>query len=180
MKPSKQTLLKICFPLLACALVLICIFACFFYLKGRSGAPVSPFSAASWDASPDESASLEGSAAVTYDSVYGGICYTYPHTYENLPGTIKYMFDDKEQLLCIAWTYTSDNEEELYDIYRSIEESVEAQTAKEAQTTDKTSNTGHVWYRKDGNIIVSLMITSNLKALQYSFLHPDISSPPQE
>lgn len=140
---------------------------------------VSPFSDAVWQDTPENIIAAKGSNYTTYDSVYGGLCYTYPHDYENRRGTIKYMFNEEDRLVCVAWTYSSAEEQELYDLYHLIEESVAIQIANESDTIDKASNTGHVWYRKDGNIILGLMITSDLKALQYSYLHPDISNAPQ-
>lgn len=86
------------------------------------------------------------------------------------------MFDDKERLMCVAWTCSADEEQELYDFYDLIEKDVNSQTGE----TGSSSNTGCVWYRENGNIILSLMITSDLKAMQYAYLHPDVSSPPKE
>lgn len=138
--------------------------------------PVSPFSDSTWEYTAEEIAAYEGTDCTTYDSVYGGTCYTYPKAYQNRQGTIKYMFNDENRLVCIAWTCASDEEQDLYDFYDLIEESVNSQTGE----TDTTSHAGRVWYRENGNIVLSLMITSDLKALQYAYLHPDVSSPPKE
>lgn len=140
--------------------------------------PASPFSDAVWQDTPENIIALEGDGYTTYDSVYGGTCYTYPHDYEDRQGTIKYMFNEEEHLMCVAWACAADEEQELYDLYHTIDESVNEKTTDEPDTTDKVSNTGHVWYRTEGNIILSLMITSDLKVLQYSYLHPDVSSTP--
>lgn len=148
--------------------------------KNSPNPPVSPFSNALWNDTLEDIKAYEGDEYTTYDSIYGGICYSYPKMYQNRQGTVKYMFDDEERLMCIAWTCSSDEEEELYSLYGVIEESINEQTGTEPHTTDKTSNTGHVWYREDGNIILSLMITSNLKAFQYSYLHPEVSNHPKE
>lgn len=139
-------------------------------------APPSPFSDVSWDHTVEDLFACEGDTPVTYDSVYGGICYTYPKTWQERTGTIKYMYNQEERLMCIAWTCSAEEEQELFDLYDIIEESVNTQT----EGTDKTSGSGHVWYRDEGNIILSLMITSDLKALQYAYLHPGVSSPPKE
>lgn len=144
--------------------------------KSGAAAPPSPFSDASWEYTVEDLLAYEGDSPVTYDSVYGGICYTYPKTWQERPGTIKYMYNQEERLMCIAWTCPAEEEQELYDLYDIIEESVNTRTGG----TDKTSNSGHVWYRDEGNIILSLMITSDLKALQYAYLHPEVSSPPKE
>lgn len=144
--------------------------------KSNSPAPASPFSDAAWNYTAEDIIAYEGDGYTTYDSVYGGVCYTYPKVYQERQGIIKYMFDEQERLMCIAWTCSAQEEQELFELYDSIEGTVNALTDE----TDVTSNAGHVWYREDGNIILSLMITSDLKALQYAYLHPDISNPPKE
>lgn len=139
-------------------------------------APASPFSDVSWNHTQEDIIAYEGEGYSTYDSVYGGICYTYPKVYQDRQGTIKYMFDEQERLMSIAWTYSAEEEQELFDFYDFIEGNVNTLTSE----TDITSNAGHVWYREEGNIVLSLMITSDLKALQYAYLHPDVSNPPKE
>ena len=152
--------------------VLFALVLCACRKEENPAAPVSPF----WEYTVEDVLAYEGSSPETYDSVYGGICYTYPKTYQERQGTIKYMFDDKERLMCVAWTCSADEEQELYDFYDLIEKDVNSQTGE----TGSSSNTGCVWYRENGNIILSLMITSDLKAMQYAYLHPDVSSPPKE
>lgn len=141
--------------------------------KAPANIPVSPFSDADWTCTAEDILSFEGDDFTTYDSVYGGLCYTYPKVYEDHQGTIKYMLDEEGQLKCIAFTFSAEEEQELYSFYELVEESVNAKIPFE---TDKAANSGHIWYRQEGNIILSLMITSDLKALQYSYLHPDVSS----
>ena len=82
------------------------------------------------------------------------------------------MFDGEERLMCVAWTCAADEEQELYDFYSQIEESVDAITNEDKPDPDKPLTSGRVWYREEGNIILSLMITSDLKVLQYGYLHP--------
>lgn len=142
--------------------------------------PVAPFCDAVWEDTLQDILSYEGNDYETYASVYGGTCYTYPKTYQDRQGTIKYMFDGEERLMCIAWTCSADEEQELYNLYGLIEESVDASLNEENPETDSSSNAGRVWYREDGNIVLSLMITSDLKALQYAYLHPDVSSQPKD
>ena len=156
--------------------VLFALVLCACRKEESPAAPVSPFSDSTWEYTVEDILAYEGSSPETYDSVYGGICYTYPKTYQEHQGTIKYMFDDKERLMCIAWACSADEAQELYDFYDLIEKDVNSQTGE----TGSSSNTGCVWYRENGNIILSLMITSDLKAMQYAYLHPDVSSPPKE
>ena len=148
--------------------------------KANPKTPAAPFSDASWDDTLEDILSSEGEGYSTYASVYGGTCYTYPKIYQERQGTIKYMFDGEGRLMCIAWTCSADEEQELYNFYNVIEESVDAIVNGDAPETDQPTNAGRVWYREEGNIILSLMITSDLKALQYAYLHPDVSSPPKE
>lgn len=143
---------------------------------GKDNPPASPFSDISWNHTAEDIIAYEGDGYSTYDSVYGGICYTYPKDYQNRQGTIKYMFDEKGRLMSIAWAYSAEEEQELYDFYDFIEEDVNTLTNE----TEVTSNAGHVWHREEGNIVLSLMITSDLKALQYAYLHPDVSNSPKE
>lgn len=148
--------------------------------KGNPGSPAAPFSDVSWDDSLEDILSYEGDGYSTYASVYGGTCYTYPKAYQERQGTIKYMFDGEERLMCVAWACSADEEQELYSLYDILEESVDDKVSGDAPGESQPSNTGRVWYREEGNIILSLMITSDLKALQYAYLHPDVSSQPRE
>lgn len=141
--------------------------------KNDVNLPISPFSDTTWNNTVEDILTYEGDDYTTYNSVYGGLCYTYPKSYENRQGTIKYMLDEEEHLKCIAFTFSAEDEQELFRFYESLEESINAKINFE---TDKTTNSGHIWYRKEGNVVLSLMITSDLKALQYSYLHPDVSS----
>lgn len=141
---------------------------------------IAPFSDATWEYTREDILSYEGDNYTTYDSVYGGTCYTYPKTYENYQGTIKYMLDAEDRLMCIAWAYSSDDEQELYSLYESISQSVYEANGETAYETDKPTNYGNVWRREEGNIILSTMITSDVKALQYAYLHPDVSNSGEE
>ena len=57
----------------------------------------------------DDIQALEGDSGESYDSVYDGTTYTYEKEYDGLKGTIKYMFDDKEKLVCLSWMYETDD-----------------------------------------------------------------------
>ncbi len=142
----------------------------------ESAEAIAPFSDATWAYTREDILNCEGENYTTYDSVYGGICYTYPKTYGAYQGTIKYMLDEEDRLMCVAWAYSSEDEQELSSLYESISQSVNEQNGNTAYETDTPSNYGNVWRRKEGNIILSTMITSDLKALQYAYLHPDVSS----
>lgn len=52
-----------------------------------------PFSHMTWTCSVSDVVAEEGEEHGSYDSVYGGVCYTYPKEFEGRAGTVKYMFD---------------------------------------------------------------------------------------
>lgn len=134
--------------------------------------PDCPFSDLKWTSSVSEMEKTEGSSYVAYDSVYGGTTYTYTKNYKKKEGTVKYMFDDKEQLASIAWAFGSDNADELYELYESIHAEVVAAYGESGYNTEKETNYGDVWYLDDGNIILSTMLTNDQKALQFAFVSP--------
>lgn len=161
-------------------LPLICGICLLFSACGSSAgitAAVAPFSDASWESTAEDILALEGESTDTYDSLYGGICYTYAKSYDGYDGTVKYMMDEQDRLMCVAWAYSSDSEEELSSLYKKIQDPLTSQYGDTSYDTNKATNYGNVWYREEGNIIVSTMITSELKSLQYAYLHPSVSTP---
>lgn len=164
------------FPLL---LILSCA-AVLFSSCQEPPAAVAPFSDAAWEFTSEDILQAEGSDFTTYDSIYGGICYTYFKAYEGHEGTIKYMLDGEDRLMCIAWTYSAETEDELYTLYDQIQQTVSESNGDAAQKTDAATNYGAVWYREEGNIVISTMVTSSMKALQFAYLHPEVSSPEKD
>lgn len=159
---------------------LVILSCCLILLSGcqeTQAAAVSPFSSATWEFTKEDILQAEGSDFTAYDSVYGGICYTYPKTYEGYEGTVKYMLDEQDRLMCIAWTYSAESDDELHALYNQLQANVSAQNDTASQETEAATNYGNVWYREEGNIVISSMVTSSMKALQYAYLHPDVSSP---
>jgi hypothetical protein len=144
--------------------------------NASSTLPDCPFSELKWNSSVKAMQKLEGSDYDTYDSVYGGTTYTYDKEYQGVTGTVKYMFDDKKNLACIAWTYGSDSADELYDLYENIHDDVVADYGDSGYNTEKATNYGDVWYLEDGNIIISTMVTDSQKALQFAYLSPEQST----
>ena len=134
---------------------LLCILMLFFdgCQKNAAPIPVSPFSDATWEYTKEDILNYQG-----------------------YQGTVKYMLDANERLMCIAWTYSSTDEQELYTLFESIQQAVYETNGDTSYETDKPTNYGNVWYREEGNIILSTMITTDLKALQYSYLNPEVSS----
>lgn len=139
-----------------------------------------PFSHFVWSSSAEDIIAEEGENYGSYDSVYGGVCYTYPKEFEGLMGTIKYMFDGNGSLVSMAWAYSSDSQEELLDLYERIYASVSAVYGESGYHAGHQTNYGGVWYRENGDIILSTMLTSENKALQYSYLSPAVSGGNQQ
>lgn len=139
----------------------------------------APFTKVSWNSTKEDIITEEGEGYETYDSVYNGDTYTYAKTYEGKEGTIKYMFDDKDELMCVAWAYGSDDATELEELYTKINDDMTDIYGKSGYSTDEeektVNNYGNIWYREEGDIIVTAMVTDENKALQFAFLHPEVS-----
>lgn len=158
--------------------IVICLTLMTFVITACSSAKETPalqcpFSELNWNSTVSEMESHEGESTDTYKSVYGGICYTYPKTFNEKSGTIKYMFDDKDKLMCIAWAYDSKDEKELQALYHDINKTVNDTYGESNYNTDKETNYGNVWYLEDGHIVLSTMITDSNKALQYAYISPE-------
>ncbi len=162
--------------LLTLSLCLLCICSCN-QTEDSSEKAVAPFTEAFWSSSVDDVIATEGASSYTYDSVYGGTTYTYPKEYSKKSGTVKYMFDEKDDLMCIAWAYGSDDEKELYDLYDEINQSVNDIYGESNYNADNNkTNYGNVWHLESGDIILSTMVTADNKALQYAYLNPAASN----
>lgn len=153
-----------------------------------------PFTEITWGSSPEDIQKAEGSSFETTDSEYKGTTYIYTKEYEGLKGRVEYAFDDKEKLLSMAWTYESDDAEDIQAVYEKLhKETVDALGDGDFATDKNKLNTrlqnsqeklnksgmtaplADVWYLKGGNVIMCAVITSDVKAFQYTFLHPDVS-----
>lgn len=140
---------------------------------------VAPFTDLSWSASTEDMIAAEGRDYETYPSVYNGTTYTYPKQYLGKDGTVKYMFDENGALMSAAWAFSSENIGVLQDLYNEINASVNAsfgESGYNADGTNSVGNYGNVWYLEQGDIVLSTMITSEAKALQYAYLHPSVSN----
>lgn len=135
-----------------------------------------PFSELEWSSSVKDMEAVEGTEHETYDSVYGGTTYTYDKEYQGVNGTVKYMFDENDKLASIAWAYGSESADELRDLYETVHADIVKAHGESGYNTQKETNYGDVWYREDGNIIISAMITDSQKAFQLAFVSPDHST----
>lgn len=139
-----------------------------------------PFTTAAWDSTLEDIKSLEGEVLESYDSAYNGTTYAFSKKYNELEGTVKYGFDDKEKLVSISWLYETDDSEDLTEVYDKIHKEAEDALGESgfSYNSDKFADIaipGDVWYRKEGNIIITAVDTEDAKLLQYTFLHPDVS-----
>ncbi len=144
--------------------------------KKTDSAP-APFSKLTWDTTYDEMIASEGKETNSYDSVYNGTTYAYDGSYLNHDGSIKYMYDDKEKLACISWEYTAKSPEDLDKVYKELLKNLTDEYGESGYQSGNNTNSGNVWYRKEGNIILSSVSTKNINAILCSYLSPSVSSP---
>ena len=97
-----------------------------------------PFSELSWDSTTEDMIALEGDGYDTYDSIYKGITYTYPCNYLDIPGMVKYMYDDNEILCNISWSYNGVSAEDIMLYVRILKNHSE----KETMTTGSVTEVG--------------------------------------
>ena len=166
----KQRLLSLC---LAAVFSISLLTGC---SAPSSTEPDCPFSGLKWSSSVEDMEAAEGTEHETYDSVYGGTTYTYTKEFGGVSGTVKYMFDEDEQLAAIAWAYGTEDTDELDSLYDTIHSDLVETYGESGYNTSKETNYGDVWYRDEGNIIISTMVTDSQKALQYAYLSPEQST----
>lgn len=142
-----------------------------------SGYIKCPLSDVALGSSLEDVIAAEGEDYTTYDSVYGGTTYTYPKTYQKADGTIKYMFDEEDELVCIAWAFNGNEDSDaMYDLYDTIHQEVEDKYGESGNATTGENNYGDRWQLDGGNIIISTMVTDSNKALQYAYLSSKVAS----
>lgn len=133
-----------------------------------------PFSELTWDSTYDNMIELEGEPTENHPSVYNGTTYSYPMNYMDLDGTVKYMFDENNELMCIAWACAGDKDN-LQESYDTIKKDLVDTFGESGYNTSNATNYGDVWYLDDGHIILSVVTTDQQKALQYSYQSPAAS-----
>lgn len=130
-----------------------------------------PFTTATWDYSVEQVEELEGESIETYASIYGGDTYTFSKEYLGKDGVIKYMFNEDNELACIAWTYTSDSMSELDEVYGTMISDLEDTYGDPEYDDSQVGSAGDVWRLKDGSIIASYMATADLSAVQVGYIN---------
>ena len=143
---------------------------------GKDSSVVSdcPFSSLSWDATVEDMTDLEGQDYETYDSIYQGITYTYPKEYLGQKGMIKYMYDDKEQLCNISWSYTGSAEDEVMGIYSSVCDQAKDKYG-EGNTDDGIGNYCQMWVETNETIMANAVITDDTKVMQIAYMRASVS-----
>lgn len=135
-----------------------------------------PFTEITWESSLADVQALEGELQDSYYSTYKGTTYVYEKEYLGLPGSIKYMFDDQENLKSMAWMYLPESNEDLETVYADLVEQTNKLYGKSGFDSDMSTAKGEVWYLEGGNILIGVMSTGANEAIQYQYFHPDVSS----
>lgn len=135
-----------------------------------------PFTEITWESTLEDIQALEGELLDSYYSSYKGTTYVYEKEYLGLSGSIKYMFDDEENLMSMAWLFLPESDEELEEVYADLVKQTSKLYGKSGFDSDMTTAKGEVWYLEDGNILIGVMSTGINEAIQYQFFHPKVSS----
>lgn len=135
-----------------------------------------PFTEITWENSLDDVLALEGDPVESYDSIYSGTTYSFNKEFNGMQGTIKYMFDDNDKLMSMAWVYIPQSKDDLENVYQSLYDETCQLYGESGFDSNTGTAKGNVWYLKDGNILIGVMSTGVNEAIQYQFFHPDVSS----
>ena len=167
MKQSKK--------LLASLLLLTMVFSC--VGCGSSKKEVTcPFTEITWENTLEDVQALEGELQDSYYSTYKGTTYVYEKEYLGLKGSIKYMFDDEENLRSVAWLYLPESKEDLENVYADLHKQTTKIYGETGFDSDLKTARSAVWYLDGGNILIGVMSTGVNEAIQYQFFHPEVSS----
>lgn len=163
---------KFAVSLLFLSSTVLSLFGC----SSTSKEVLCPFTEITWESSLADIQSLEGELQNSYYSSYNGTTYVYNKEYLGLPGTVKYMFDDQEKLMSMAWLYFPESAEDLENVYANLVNQTTKMYGKSGFNSDMSTAKGEVWYLENGNIVIGVMSTELNEAIQYQFFHPDVSN----
>ena len=135
-----------------------------------------PFTEITWENTLEDVQALEGELQDSYYSSFKGTTYVYKKEYLGLNGTIKYMFDDNENLRSVAWLYLPESKDDLENVYADLVKQTNSLYGKSGFDSDMSTAKGEVWYLEGGNILIGVMSTGVNEAIQYQFFHPEVSS----
>ena len=158
------------------SLLFLVLFSLLLCSCGQSKKVECPFTEITWENTPEDVLALEGEPLDSYPSTYSGTTYTFSKDFNDMSGTIKYMFDDNDKLMSMAWLYIPESKEDLETVYQSLCDETSQLYGESGFNSDMGTAKGNVWYLEDGNILIGVMSTGVNEAVQYQFFHPDVSS----
>ena len=135
-----------------------------------------PFTEITWENTLEEVQALSGELIESYPSSYKGTTYVYKKEYDGMEGTIKYMFDDKNQLKSMAWLYLPTSKDDLEKVYAELVSRTTKWYGDSGFDSDLVTAKGEVWYLEGGNVLIGVMSTGVNEAIQYQYFHPEVSS----
>lgn len=163
------------FKRVAC-IILIAVLSASCLTACKKDKPVKcPFTNITWENTLADIKALDSELNTTVDSAYEGVTYDVASTYNDKEGTIQYMFDANDKLVCMAWNYTADDAQDLQKVYKELLAQTEEEYGESGYHYELASSGGHVWYSDNGNIILFYISTNDVKTVQYSYKHPDVS-----
>ena len=159
-----------------CLLPVIALGICLLAACGKKDPEITcPFTDVTWENTMDDIKALGGKLNTEVDSAYDGDTYEVATSYLGYDGVVQYMFDDKDKLVNMTWIYTGDSADEIKELCEELVEKTEKTHGKSGYDYELGTNAGYVWYSDSGNVILSYFATDELKMLQYSYKHPDVS-----
>lgn len=137
---------------------------------------VCPFTEFTWESTLEEIQENSGELINSYASIYDGMTYQYAKDYDGMDGIIKYIFDDENRLMSMAWLYIPESADDLESVYKKLCDETTDLYGKSGFSSEQLGAKGQVWYLEGGNILVGIMSTGVNEAIQYQFFHPEVSS----
>jgi len=158
------------------AMLLLTLFICAICMNGCAKEPQllsCPFTEITWNNTFEEIKAASGELIETRDSIYDGTSYVFSKEYKGYDGSVYYIYDEKEKLVSMAWGYSTESSEQLEALYDEIN----ADIIDEYGECDYAPKAGgaNVWYTDGGNIVLYMLDTSEYKALQLNYVHPDVA-----
>lgn len=159
--------------------ILLILTLCFTSLtsckKDTASSNAFPFTEATWTSTLEDICSMETEEYEETVSVYGGYSYIFPKEYLGFEGSVQYMFDDKEQLVGIAWFYIGNQEELAEDIYESIYQEHKKLYGTEETLPENQMYHSAQWELEDRSIIMVSFSQNEEYAVQVSHISQDIN-----
>lgn len=158
-------------------LILLMFLTLFLFLTGCSGGKTAigcPFTELSWNDSKKDMEKIEGEPLETYDSIYNGTTYTYSKKYLEKDGVVKYMYDDKDQLCNVAWSYTGETAEDVIEVYKNVCSDTEKKYGT-GTSDDGVGNYCQMWITDSETIMANAVITNDVTVMQIAYMSSKVS-----